>query len=189
MNETLTTVRGTIVSEPRTRHAGEDAVISLRIACNNRYLDREAGEWKTSSTLYLTVHCWGRLATAVGGRLVIGDGVIVQGRLSSNEFERDGVRRNDLEMRAVAIGADMARAEVLVKRRAKLANNSDATSAEGSQHSENGGDSGGDENRTPKQWDVDNSSGARGGDETAEKAAGAEKGDLVGAAASDAPPF
>lgn len=186
MNETLTTVRGTIVSEPRTRHAGEDAVISLRIACNNRYLDREAGEWKTSSTLYLTVHCWGRLATAVGGRLVIGDGVIVQGRLSSNEFENDGVKRNDLEMRAVAVGADMARAEVLVKRRAKLANNSESTSAG---ESRDAGDSGGDEAGTPKHWDVDKQAGARNGDETAEKAAGAEKGGLVGAAASESPPF
>lgn len=180
MNETLTTVRGTIVSDPRTRHAGEDAVVSLRIACNNRYQNRESGEWRTSSTLYLTVNCWGRLAGAVGGRLVIGDGIIVQGRLSSNEFTKDDVKRNDLEMRAVAIGADMARAEVVIKRRARVKGDGSTESEPSDQGAEGAG-------RAPKEWDVDShdeSDGAPGGDTVSESTEG-----LVGAGASERPPF
>lgn len=117
MNETLTTVRGTIVTDPVVRRYGDDPVVRCRVASNIRYRDRETGEWRTSGTLYFSATCWGALAERIGGRLAKGDAVLVQGRLQTNEYETDGVRRSDLEMRVTAIGPDMSRMDVTVRRR------------------------------------------------------------------------
>lgn len=114
MNET--TVRGNIIGAPTSRRVGDDPVFSFRVASNTRYQDRESGEWKNGSTLYFTASCWGRLAEKAGGRLVKGDAVILSGRLLTNEYERDGVMRRDLEMRVAALGPDMARMDVTVRR-------------------------------------------------------------------------
>ena len=117
MNETLTTVRGTVITNPSTRRVGEQTVVRFRMASNSRYQDRETGEWRTGGTLYLSVACWGRLAQRAGGLVAKGDGLLVQGRLQTNEYEVDGVRRSDLEMRAAAMGPDLSRMDVTFRRR------------------------------------------------------------------------
>lgn len=114
MNET--TVRGNIITDPSSRRVGDDPVFSFRVASNSRYQDRDTGEWKNGSTLYFTATCWGHLAEKAGGKLVKGDAVIVSGRLQTNEYEREGVVRRDLEMRVTGIGPDMARMDVTVRR-------------------------------------------------------------------------
>ena len=114
MNET--TVRGNIITHPSSRRVGDDPVFSFRVAANSRYQDRDTGEWKNGSTLYFTATCWGHLAEKAGGKLVKGDAVIVSGRLQTNEYEREGVVRRDLEMRVTGIGPDMARMDVTVRR-------------------------------------------------------------------------
>ena len=116
MNETQTTVRGTIITDPFTRRVGDDEVFTFRVASNTRYLDRASGEWRTGGTLYFSANCWGKLAQRTAGRLFKGDGVLVHGRLLTNEYERDGRIQRDLEMRVSAIGPDMSRMEVSAKR-------------------------------------------------------------------------
>lgn len=116
MNETLTTVRGTVITDPTSRRVGDDPVFSFRVAGNNRYQDRTSGEWRTGGTLYFAASCWGRLAQRAAGCIVKGDGVIVQGRLVTNEYERDGVPCRDLEMRVTALGPDLSRMDVSVRR-------------------------------------------------------------------------
>ena len=116
MNETHTTVRGTVITDPTTRRVGEDSVFSFRVASNTRYQDRDSGEWKTGGTLYFSANCWGRLAQRASGRLVKGDGVIVQGRLLTNEYEKDGRIQRDLEMRVTALGPDLSRMDVTMRR-------------------------------------------------------------------------
>ena len=116
MNETQTTVRGTIITDPVTRRVGTDQVFTFRVASNTRYLDRTSGEWKTGGTLYFSANCWGTLAQRASGRLFKGDAVLVHGRLLTNEYEKDGRIQRDLEMRVNAIGPDMSRMEVTTKR-------------------------------------------------------------------------
>lgn len=116
MNETQTTVRGTIITDPVTRRVGNDQVFTFRVASNTRYLDRASGEWRTGGTLYFSANCWGTLAQRTSGRLFKGDGVIVHGRLLTNEYEREGRVQRDLEMRVSAIGPDMSRMDVTAKR-------------------------------------------------------------------------
>ncbi|MBB1056606.1 single-stranded DNA-binding protein [Dietzia sp. B19] len=116
MNETHTTVRGTVITDPTTRRVGEDSVFSFRVASNTRYQDRDTGEWKTGGTLYFSANCWGRLAQRASGTLVKGDGIIVQGRLLTNEYEKDGRIQRDLEMRVTALGPDLSRMDVTMRR-------------------------------------------------------------------------
>ena len=116
MNETQTTVRGTVITDPTTRRVGEDSVFSFRVASNTRYQDRDTGEWKTGGTLYFSANCWGRLAQRASGTLVKGDGIIVQGRLLTNEYEKDGRIQRDLEMRVTALGPDLSRMDVTMRR-------------------------------------------------------------------------
>ncbi|WP_440132185.1 hypothetical protein, partial [Escherichia coli] len=56
--------------------------------------------------MYFSANCSGRLAQRASGQLVKGDGVIVQGRLLTNEYEKDGRIQRDLEMRVTALGPD-----------------------------------------------------------------------------------
>ncbi|MCT2265598.1 single-stranded DNA-binding protein [Dietzia cinnamea] len=116
MNEAQTTVRGTVITNPTTRRVGDDQVFSFRVASNTRYQDRTSGEWKTGGTLYFSANCWGRLAQRASGSICKGDGVIVHGRLLTNEYERDGHLMRDLEMRVSALGPDLSRMDVTVRR-------------------------------------------------------------------------
>lgn len=116
MNETHTTVRGTVITDPTTRRVGDDQVFTFRVASNSRYQDRLTGEWKTGGTLYFSANCWGRLGQRASGALCKGDGVILHGRLLTNEYERDGRIMRDLEMRVSAVGPDLSRMDVTVRR-------------------------------------------------------------------------
>lgn len=126
MYETQTTVRGTIITDPVTRRVGDDEVFSFRVASNTRYQDRTTGEWKTGGTLYFSANCWGKLVPRTSGRLFKGDAVIVQGRLLTNEYEKEGRVMRDLEMRVGAIGPDMARMDVTAKKVRHESNGPDA---------------------------------------------------------------
>ncbi|MGV9794440.1 single-stranded DNA-binding protein [Gordonia sp. NPDC003422] len=114
MYETYTTVIGTVVSEPRRRQTttGED-VISFRVACTSRRVDKQTQEWVDGPTLYLTVSCWRRLLAGVGQAIAKGRPIIAHGQIKTNEFEAaDGSRRSDLEMTAVSVGLDLSRCVV-----------------------------------------------------------------------------
>ena len=111
MFETYTTVIGTVVSEPRRRQTttGED-VISFRVACTSRRIDKRSGEWVDGPTLYLTVSCWRRLLAGVGLAIAKGRPVMAHGQIKTIEYRTaDGSRRSDLEMTAVAVGLDLSR--------------------------------------------------------------------------------
>ncbi|EGD22915.1 single-strand binding family protein [Prescottella equi ATCC 33707] len=118
MYETHGTVVGTVITDPIKREttSGEE-VMSFRMASNVRRRDRESGEWVDGGTLYLTVSCWRRLVQGVGASLMKGDPIIAHGALRTNEYKtRDGEPRSDLEMRATAVGPDLARCSARLDR-------------------------------------------------------------------------
>ena len=65
MNETQTTVRGTIITDPVTRRVGDDEVFSFRVASNTRYQDRTTGEWKTASSWIIAASSSGLLPPSI----------------------------------------------------------------------------------------------------------------------------
>jgi single-strand DNA-binding protein len=109
MFETPVTVVGRIITDPRRRVVAGQEVISFRVASNSRRRTTD-GTWEPGNSLFITVNCWGRLVTGVGAGLYKGAAVIAVGTVHTSEYEdRDGAKRSSLEMRATAVGPDLAR--------------------------------------------------------------------------------
>ena len=118
MRETPVTVVGTLVSDMRPRRVGPDGtlVLNFRVACNERRFDKVSESWMDGESLYLSVSCWRRLAENAAS-LVKGDPVIVRGKLRTREWTTDqGERRSVVELEANAIGPDLSRCAVTVRK-------------------------------------------------------------------------
>lgn len=128
MYETYTTVIGTAITNPRRRQtaAGED-VLSFRMVCNPRRVDKRTGEWVDGPALYLTVSCWRRLIDGVAPVVAKGRPIIAHGQLKTNEYVSDnGERRSDLEMTATAVGLDLTRCRVAYEGSSRVTRSTDA---------------------------------------------------------------
>ncbi len=121
MYEAHTTVIGTVITHPIRRDLSNgEQMLTFRMASNSRRFDAKTGEWTDNGTLYLTISCWRRLVAGVDRSLHRGDPVIAYGQLRSHEYRgKDGTERRDLEMRAVAVGPDLARCHASVIRRSE----------------------------------------------------------------------
>lgn len=109
MNEIYTTIVGRVATSPhQTRLADGTARVHFRIASNERRYDAEAGGWRDGETNYVGVTCWRRLAENANTCLVVGDPVLVYGRLRVRTFEdREGKARTTAEIDATAVGPDL----------------------------------------------------------------------------------
>ncbi|MCX5042819.1 single-stranded DNA-binding protein [Aldersonia sp. NBC_00410] len=118
MYEAHAAVVGTVITDPvRRRMRNDEEVLSFRMASNARRQDRVSGEWVDSGTLYLSVSCFRRLVDNTDASIGRGDPIIAYGQLRTNRYTtRDGIERTDLEMRANAIGPDLARCVAVVRR-------------------------------------------------------------------------
>ena len=127
MFETPITVVGRIITDLRRRVVGDQEVISFRVASNSRRRTAE-GAWEPGQTLYITVNCWGKLVTGVGAGLYKGAPIIAVGTVHTNEYtDADGVKRSSLEMRASAVGPDLARSIVRIEQQPKPQQAEDAS--------------------------------------------------------------
>lgn len=116
MFETTLTVIGNIVNDPIRRRVGDHELIKFRLASNSRRRAAD-GSWETGNSLFVTVNCWDRLVTGVGASLSKGLPVIVVGHVFTSEYEdKDGVRRSSVELRATAVGPDLARCAARVEK-------------------------------------------------------------------------
>jgi single-strand DNA-binding protein len=118
MFDTQVTVVGNLVAEPRIAFTKEgQAVASFRLASTPRRFDRTTGEWRDGETLFASVTCWRGLAENVAASLKKGCAVIVMGRLSVRPYEtKDGDKRQSVDIDAVAVGPELARAVTIIKR-------------------------------------------------------------------------
>lgn len=116
MYETMLTVVGNIASDPIRRRVGEHDLIKFRVASNSRRRTSD-GSWETGNSLFVTVNCWDKLVTGVGASLSKGLPVVVVGHVFTSEYEdKDGVRRSSVELRATAVGPDLARCVARVEK-------------------------------------------------------------------------
>ena len=119
MFETPFTVVGTIVTDPVHRRVGEQEMVRFRVASNSRRRTGD-GTWEAGNSLFVTVNCWGRVVAGTSAALVKGDPVIVVGHIHTSEYDdRDGNRRSSVEVRATAVGPDLARCSARLDRRAQ----------------------------------------------------------------------
>lgn len=118
MNETHLTVVGTVCTAITPRRVGPDShlVVNFRVACNERRRDRSTGEWGDGDSFYIQVSCWRRLAENVLASLVVGDPVVVTGRIYTRSWETEGEKRSTVNLEASAVGVDLTRQRAVVVR-------------------------------------------------------------------------
>lgn len=118
MFDTQVTVVGNLVADPRLTYLKDgQPVASFRLASTPRRFDRASGQWKDGDTLFTSVNCWRALAENVYQSLKKGNSIIVIGRLSVRPYEtKDGEKRQSVDIDAMAVGPDLARATTIIKR-------------------------------------------------------------------------
>ena len=93
---------GNLTKDPELRHTGGGTpVCSLRIAVNTRRRD-EAGQWADKPN-YFSVSVFGNQAESCAQYLAKGRPVAIDGRLDWREWEKDGVKREAVEIVADSV--------------------------------------------------------------------------------------
>jgi single-strand DNA-binding protein len=90
---------GRLVADPELRYTQKGApVCDFRIACSQRYKNRESGEWQ-EETLFINVVAWRRQAETANDYLKKGSAVLIEGKLRSRQWETaNGDKRSAIEV-------------------------------------------------------------------------------------------
>jgi single-strand DNA-binding protein len=116
-NNTITIV-GNVTREPELRFtANGRSQLSLGLAVNHRYPDRNRpGEW-IEDTSFFNVVCWTDLAENVAASVQKGSRIIVMGRLSQRSWETDNnEKRSVVEVIAEEVGPSLRWATAQISR-------------------------------------------------------------------------
>jgi len=88
---------GNLGADPELRVTpGGQAVLKLRLATNESYVDRN--NVRQDRTEWHRVTVWGRRAEALGKILQKGDSLFVDGRLQTSSYEKNGEKRYSTEV-------------------------------------------------------------------------------------------
>jgi single-strand DNA-binding protein len=88
---------GNLGADPELRVTpGGQAVLKLRIATNESYLDRN--NVRQERTEWHRVTVWGRRAEALGKILTKGDSLFIEGRIQTSSYEKNGEKRYSTEV-------------------------------------------------------------------------------------------
>ncbi|GAA4434845.1 single-stranded DNA-binding protein [Phytohabitans houttuyneae] len=112
MFDTYLTIIGNVLTAPEWRRTSQSGILvaNFRVASTARRLDRESGRWIDGNSLRVRVSCWRRLAEGVASSVMVGDPVVVIGRLFTRDWsDTEGNARVTYEMEAVAVGHDLSR--------------------------------------------------------------------------------
>lgn len=92
---------GNLTHDPEVRYIPSGtAVADLRMAVNERYKDRDSGEWR-EKPVFVDVTVWRRQAETAGEYLSKGSPVLIEGRLQLDQWETDdGQKRSKLKVTA-----------------------------------------------------------------------------------------
>jgi single-strand DNA-binding protein len=113
------TLVGNLTADPELRAtAGGTLRTTFRLAVTPRY--RDADGWRDGDATFHTVVCWRQLADHVAASVGKGDRVVVVGRWRQRQYEVDGVTRTAHEVEADAVGVDLGRYAVTVRRGARV---------------------------------------------------------------------
>ncbi|MCW3838644.1 single-stranded DNA-binding protein [Micromonospora yasonensis] len=112
MFDTYVTIVGNVLTAPEWRRTTQTntLVANFKVASTARRLDRDSGRWVDGNSLRVRVNCWRKLAEGVAASVMVGDPVVVAGRLYTRDWTDDaGNHRTLYELEAVAVGHDLAR--------------------------------------------------------------------------------
>ncbi|MFJ8581348.1 single-stranded DNA-binding protein [Micromonospora sp. NPDC093277] len=112
MFDTYVTIVGNVLTAPEWRRTTQSntLVANFKVASTARRLDRDSGRWVDGNSLRVRVNCWRKLAEGVAASVMVGDPVVVVGRLYTRDWTDDaGNHRTLYELEAVAVGHDLSR--------------------------------------------------------------------------------
>jgi single-strand DNA-binding protein len=110
MGEVTVTIVGSVVAQPRTAVMADGTTrATFRVACTERRFDPGLRAFIDGEVTYFTVIAWDRLAQHCATSLSLGDPVIVTGRLRVRHWQHEGRLGATVEVRATAVGHDLAR--------------------------------------------------------------------------------
>ncbi len=109
MNDTELTVVGNVVDSPRRVRLENSAVTNFRMASTARRFDSGKQEFVDAGTLWVDVEAWGELGGNVARSISKGDPVIVRGTLTTRSWESEQGRRSAPQIKANAVGPNLAR--------------------------------------------------------------------------------
>ena len=109
MNDTELTVVGNVVDSPRRVRLENSAVTNFRMASTARRYDSGRQEFVDAGTLWVDVEAWGELGGNVARSVSKGDPVIVRGTLTTRSWESENGRRSAPQIKANAVGPNLAR--------------------------------------------------------------------------------
>ncbi|WP_422773561.1 single-stranded DNA-binding protein [Plantactinospora sp. WMMC1484] len=112
MFDTYVTIIGNVLTAPEWRRTTQSGalVANFKVASTARRLDRESGRWVDGNSLRVRVNCWRKLAEGVASSVMVGDPVVLVGRLYTRDWTDDaGNHRTMYELEAVAVGHDLSR--------------------------------------------------------------------------------
>ncbi|MFI9641044.1 single-stranded DNA-binding protein [Micromonospora sp. NPDC051925] len=112
MFDTYVTIVGNVLTAPEWRRTAQSntLVANFKVASTARRLNRDSGRWVDGNSLRVRVNCWRKLAEGVAASVMVGDPVVVAGRLYTRDWTDDaGNHRVLYELEAVAVGHDLSR--------------------------------------------------------------------------------
>jgi single-strand DNA-binding protein len=109
VSATEITVIGNVVDSPRRVRLQNGSVTNFRLASTERRFDRESQSWMDGGTFWADVECWGDLGGHVSQTLSKGDPVVVVGTLTTRQWETENGRGSVSQIRAEAVGPNLAR--------------------------------------------------------------------------------
>jgi single-strand DNA-binding protein len=113
MFDTNVTIVGTALNTPEWRRTPSGALVAnFKVASHSRRFDKDNGRWVDGDSLRVRVTCWRRLAEGVAASVLVGDPVVVTGRMYTRDWiAEDGQARVSYELEAAAVGHDLARGQ------------------------------------------------------------------------------
>lgn len=91
---TISDVAG-VIAEPELRYtANGKAVLNMRFAFNDSRYNDQTQQWENTRTFYVDGTAWEDVALRLADTIRSGDQVYVEGRLETQEWEKDGQKRS-----------------------------------------------------------------------------------------------
>ena len=91
-------ITGNLTREPELRRThGGMAILSFGVAVNDRRRNQETGEWEDYAN-FVDCTMFGNRAESLSNHLSKGTKVAIEGKLRWSQWEKDGQKRNKLEV-------------------------------------------------------------------------------------------
>ena len=117
-NDTTITIIGNTTAPAELRYTPSGAaVVNWTVASTPRTFDKNSNEWKDGTTLFMRCSAWREMAENIAETLTDkGMRVVVTGRLTQREYEKDGQKRTVIELEADEVAPSLRYANAKVNR-------------------------------------------------------------------------